>query len=665
MEKQQRNEYELTLLDHVPEPILVIGVDLKLQFMNKAARRLSGANGQDVTARYCHQVLHGRDKPCDAYGEGCPTREAIQTGQKATAVRTLFAGTEREGVYEMTATPVITGHGEVSEVVEALRDVSDSHLLAALRGPAEELRQRHAELQALFGQVHQAKLEWEKTMDCVADVVILVDQKNSIKRCNKALTKLAGIPYGVILGRDWRQLFDELEFKETESGTDGFELFHPPSGSTFRSLIYPLSQGKDGLAGSVITLHDVTHRKWMTAKLEEKNQELDHHRHRLQRALDELSLMIRRVTVQGEFGVYFDLPLNLEQCWKVMQCKQNKCPCYGRKPVRCWQIAGTHCGGEMQGGGAQKLGQCEKCTFYQAAVTDPIYRIGEEFNHMMFILEEKNQELANAYDELKNSHAKLLQQEKMASIGQLAAGVAHEINNPVGFVTSNLGTLGKYLSRLTEFVNKQSELCSAMAGAEQGSEMVDLRKALKIDYILADTEALIKESLDGVERVRTIVQNLKSFSRVDQAAEGRADLNQCIEETINIIWNELKYKCEVRKEFGELPLTRCHPQQLNQVFMNLLMNAAQAITEKGIITIRTWAEEDELRVAISDTGNGIPPEQIGKIFEPFYTTKEVGKGTGLGLAITYDIVKRHQGRIEVASEPGQGSTFTVCIPVRE
>jgi two-component system NtrC family sensor kinase len=253
----------------------------------------------------------------------------------------------------------------------------------------------------------------------------------------------------------------------------------------------------------------------------------------------------------------------------------------------------------------------------------------------------------------------------MASIGQLAAGVAHEINNPIGFVTSNLGTLQKYLGRVAEFLQRQTELFPPAADDDRALRLAEIRRQLKIAPILEDLPALVAESLDGVERVRKIVQNLKSFSRVDQSDYSLADINQCLDDTLNIIWNELKYKCTVKKEYGDLPPTRCYPQQLNQVFMNLLVNAAQAIENKGEIVITTKASETEITIAIADSGSGIPPENLGRIFEPFFTTKEVGKGTGLGLSITYDIVtKKHGGRIEVASEPGQGTTFVVTLPVK-
>lgn len=273
-------------------------------------------------------------------------------------------------------------------------------------------------------------------------------------------------------------------------------------------------------------------------------------------------------------------------------------------------------------------------------------------------------ELEQAYQKLQESQAHLLQREKMASIGQLAAGVAHEINNPMGFISSNLNTMNKYVERLTEFIAAQEKLLTSCNDEAGLSELGEKRKKLKLDYISKDIRDLIAESLDGAERVRKIVQGLKSFSRIDQAEVQAASLNECLDATINIVWNELKYKAEVKKEYGELPLIVCNPLQLNQVFMNLLVNAAQAIEKQGTITIRTWADEKWVQVAVSDTGCGIPPDKVSRVFEPFYTSKDVGKGTGLGLSIAYDIVvKKHHGAIDVKSEEGKGTTFTVRIPV--
>lgn len=285
--------------------------------------------------------------------------------------------------------------------------------------------------------------------------------------------------------------------------------------------------------------------------------------------------------------------------------------------------------------------------------------------HDTTVIKRFTTELEKAYVDLKATQARVVQQEKMASIGQLAAGVAHEINNPMGFISSNLGTLGKYVARFNDFIQAQSDLIETLADKDAAAALRDKRKALKLDYILEDGSELIKESLEGAERVRTIVKNLKSFSRVDEAECKDADINECIVSTINIVWNELKYKASLIKELGDIPLTKCYPQQLNQVFMNLLVNASHAIEKQGEITVRTWHDNASIYASVSDTGCGMTSAVVNRIFEPFFTTKEVGKGTGLGLSITYDIIKNHNGDINVESEPGKGTTFIVTLPIVE
>lgn len=258
--------------------------------------------------------------------------------------------------------------------------------------------------------------------------------------------------------------------------------------------------------------------------------------------------------------------------------------------------------------------------------------------------------------ERKKMEAIIRQQEKMASVGQLAAGVAHEINNPSGYISSNLTTLKKYISRFVEYIK-------ASQSGSPPEELKQLNKKLKIDYLVEDSQDLIDDSIEGIDRIHGIVQSLKSFSRVDNLKCKEAEVNECIENTLKVIWNELKYKAKVIKEYGELPLLQCHPQQLSQVFMNIMINAAHAIDEEGEIKIKTWSDSENLFVAISDTGKGIFAENLTKIFEPFYTTKDVGKGTGLGLSIVHDIIQNHDGEIDVESEIGKGTTFTITLPV--
>ncbi len=269
-------------------------------------------------------------------------------------------------------------------------------------------------------------------------------------------------------------------------------------------------------------------------------------------------------------------------------------------------------------------------------------------------------ELLNA--ELKATQSQMLQREKMASVGQLAAGVAHEINNPIGFISSNIRSLDKYIKKMTSYVELLEKNIKE-TNPDLWQEVKPERKRLKIDFLLEDCDDLLAESLDGSERVRKIVQNLKTFSRVDQADEQLADLNECLESTLAVVWNEIKYKAKLEKNLADLPDLHCNPQELTQVFTNILLNAAQAITEDGLIKLASWLEDESIYISIGDNGCGIAEENREKIFEPFFTTKPVGEGTGLGMSISYEIIKKHDGEISIVSEIDKGTTFTIKLPL--
>jgi two-component system, NtrC family, sensor kinase len=275
-------------------------------------------------------------------------------------------------------------------------------------------------------------------------------------------------------------------------------------------------------------------------------------------------------------------------------------------------------------------------------------------------LENEREELTQLLSKVEEAQQQLLQSEKMAAIGQLAAGVAHEINNPVGFVNSNLGTLRTYIGRLMKVISAY-EQCAISGPREQLDTAL---VAADLDFLREDLPSLIEESQEGLARVTKIVQDLKDFSHVDEVQFQPANLNTAMESTLNVVWNELKYKAEVSREYGDIPDVNCVPAQINQVFMNLLVNAAQAIEQRGKITVRSGVERDLVWFEIEDTGKGMSDEVRSRIFEPFYTTKPVGKGTGLGLSISYDIiVKKHHGNIDVTSRPGVGTCFRIWLPV--
>ncbi len=268
--------------------------------------------------------------------------------------------------------------------------------------------------------------------------------------------------------------------------------------------------------------------------------------------------------------------------------------------------------------------------------------------------------------ERKQLEGQLVQSEKLASIGQLAAGVAHEINNPMGYIFSNFGTLEGYLHQLFEMLAAYENAESALVAPEVVTRLRNLRERIELDFLKEDIPVLMRESKQGIGRVRQIVQDLKDFSRVDSTQDLQwADLHQGIDSTLNVVASEIKYKADVVKEYGTLPDVECVPSQINQVIMNLVVNAAHAMgEERGRITIRTGVEADQVWLEVADTGSGIAPDTLNRIFEPFFTTKPVGKGTGLGLSLSYGIVQKHQGRIEVSSVVGHGTKFRVTLPVR-
>ena len=278
-------------------------------------------------------------------------------------------------------------------------------------------------------------------------------------------------------------------------------------------------------------------------------------------------------------------------------------------------------------------------------------------------IEESRSELEEAYRNLQAQQATILQQDRMACIGQLAASVAHDINNPIGFVAGNLEVLKNYWGKLAAYVATQDEALSSSESPELVSRVAEQRRMLKVDFLLDEFDAVLDESLEGAERVSRIVLNLKGFSRLDEKEPRLADIHECLESTLNIVMNELRYKADIKKEYGNIPQLLCYPQQLNQVFMNLLINASQAIESWGEISIRTWADSENIFVAIADTGCGIATENLHKLFEPFFSTKEAGVGTGLGLSIVMEIVKKHNGKITVESVPGEGTKFTVRFPL--
>ena len=281
-------------------------------------------------------------------------------------------------------------------------------------------------------------------------------------------------------------------------------------------------------------------------------------------------------------------------------------------------------------------------------------------------------EARKAEKERARMKEQLLQSDKMASIGQLAAGVAHEINNPIGFIASNLNRLGEYATDMIDLIHHCRQLMQTVESMVSFEEKIKSEFArihaveadIDISFLCEDIQMVISECKEGAERVRKIVADLKDFAHPGTDEPQEADINLCLDSTVNMLSNELKYKTTLVKEYGQIPGVLCYPHQLNQVFVNILANAAQAIEKQGEIRIATQMEGESIGIRISDTGCGMTPEQVKKIFDPFFTTKPVGSGTGLGLHIAYQIIQHHQGTIEAVSKPGQGTSFIIRLPIK-
>jgi len=436
----------------------------------------------------------------------------------------------------------------------------------------------------------------------------------------------------------------------------------------------PVFDANDVKLGVIETLLDITERKQSEAELTKSREEL-------QRKHNELSELFAQVEIgkrewEDTMDSLSEMVLICDQFGVVIRCNRAVTAftklSYGEiVSVECMELF-ARVGLEITGydGNTGKL-ECDGGQRHFELLSNELKQIGsDEIRGVVVTIHETtellkmNEKLQQAYAELQQTQAQIFQQEKMASIGQLAAGVAHEINNPMGFISSNLTTMGKYMEKINAFEAALIGAVQNKGDVETVATLNELRKKMKIEFILEDIKNLLDESRDGAERVRRIVQDLKSFSHVDEAECKPVGINECLDTTLNMLRNEIKYVADVELEYDpDLPMLLCFPQQINQVFMNILVNAAHAIEGHGTIKIKTVHESDDIVVRISDTGKGIAPENLTRIFEPFFTTKEVGKGTGLGLSISYDIIKKHGGVMNVESEVGAGTTFIIRFPL--
>ncbi|MCX8023231.1 MAG: PAS domain S-box protein [Syntrophorhabdaceae bacterium] len=536
--------------------------------------------------------------------------------------------------------------------------------------------------------IENAKKEWEQTMDCIEDIVMVTDTKGIIVRTNRTLVNITGLDFKDFLGRPWKEILNQHGFFEQIKEAGDMVEYSYRGSKWYILREYPMERlVKTGEPGFVVMLKDITERRMAEVTLENEKQ-------RFKTLVESAPLGIAEIDTKGNytyinpkfveiFGydggdfktgkecfrlffpdpvkrneaiyAWFNMVKSLENREKHFETFEVMCKDGSIKTVKMALVMLKH----KDNGGKEYI------LFFED-ITERV-KIENEIYLNNIALDQKNKELESAYNQLKSAQSRILQQDKMASIGQLAAGVAHEINNPISFIMSNLNSLNRYMGNIKAFIESINDF---MGSTDQKNEafnkpemLWDLRRNLKVDYIMNDIFNIINESLEGVERVKKIVQDLKTFSHVDESEQKMGDINKGLESTINIVWNEIKYKATVIKRYGDIPLTKCNLGQLNQVFMNILINASQAIEKHGEITVKTWHDGTYIYISISDTGCGIPEDKIDRIYEPFFTTKEVGKGTGLGLSIAYDIIRKHKGEITVKSEVGKGTEFIIKIPI--
>jgi two-component system, NtrC family, sensor kinase len=298
-------------------------------------------------------------------------------------------------------------------------------------------------------------------------------------------------------------------------------------------------------------------------------------------------------------------------------------------------------------------------------MVEDLARAREELKKANLDLASANETLHVTLHDLNSAHDQLVQAEKMASLGQLTAGIAHEINNPINFVTANIQPLKDDLGDILKVIANYEKVISEKRLEKEFSEVEQFKKDSKIDLTMKEVNDLLKGIEDGAMRTSEIVKGLRNFSRLDQNVFRKANLNDSLESTLTLLHSSYKNRIEVVKQYGDIPEIDCFPGQINQVLMNILSNAIQAIPGEGAIFIKTWQVNDMAKISIRDTGAGMNEEVRKKIFDPFFTTKEVGKGTGLGLSISFGIIQKHNGEIEVFSKPGEGTEFVIRIPINQ
>ena len=549
------------------------------------------------------------------------------------------------------------------------------------------VQQRTARLTELVDELKKAKMEithsarflndqllFKQTLlDAIPNPIFYKDTQGRYLGCNDSFENLFGVSKEAIVGKtsfdialpEPAELYHRTDSQVLETSEKvTFETIVTDKQGLSRDLVVTKAAftNSDGqIAGIIGAMVDITLRKEAEEKLKTSEE-------KIRQTLDNIgigvSLISRDMTIlEMNRQMYNWFPnITVEQkpvCFESFHTPAKERPCDNCPTLKAL-MNGETCEANIET-------HMPEGTCVYRIVSTPIH---DSRGSVMAAIE-----MVEDITAKQSMERELLQAQKLASIGQLAAGVAHEINNPVGFVSSNLTTLGGYHDDLNQLIRHYRALKDAVANLEDTSltqpvkamagQIETMEKDIDVDFLQTDAAELLDECREGTERIKKIVEDLKHFAHPGQDKIQDTDINQELESTLNVVNNELKYKATVTRAFGELPIISANPQQLNQVFVNLLVNAAQAIEKTGEIRIETHHVDDAVEIRISDTGCGIPEGHLAKVFDPFFTTKDVGKGTGLGLNIAFNIIKKHRGEMLVKSRVGQGTTFIIKLPVYE
>ncbi|WP_324596031.1 PAS domain S-box protein [Accumulibacter sp.] len=682
---------QASILESMVEGLYGTDAEGRMNYVNAAAERLLGWTAAEMLGQRPHAMFHHTRADGSPYPAAeCPLSGARLRQEPSAASDEVFWRKDGSSFpVDFAGSPIVAGERTVGAVA-VFRDISERRTAEHARQKLlAELHQRNEQLTLTEDQLRRKEEELRSVLDNLRDGVITIDEQGLIRSFNPAICSIFQQPPEALYDQSVTMLIPSelrnthrhglarhLATGETHVLGKTVELEGLRSdGSRFPielSINAYSVRGKHFYSGII---RDSTARKEAEKALRNA---LDQAQEYLDVALAvivviDCDLRVRMINRAGCELLRLSESEIVGANWFDRFVPEPQRESLGDS-FRCW-LAGRPKGviaAHNQNDLLTADGRIRRVLWSNALLRDSSGTVTGTLSSGIDITDQHAAELqlhasiehlTELNRKLGEAQNQLLQAEKMASIGQLAAGVAHEINNPVGFVNSNLGSLRDEVSSLLQVIDAYAAADTVIAEHPALRDAIAAaREAADLDYVRDDVGTLIDESLEGLQRVRKIVQDLKDFSRVDTAEWQFANLEAGLDSTLNIVWNEIKYKAAVHKEYAGVPEVECIPAQINQILLNLLVNAAHAIEQRGTITLRTGFDARQVWVEVEDTGKGIAPENLKRIFEPFFTTKPVGQGTGLGLSLAYGIAKRHGGRIEVSSELGSGTRFRLLLP---